>query len=382
MWTSSRQPIINVNLLLKIALIGFLSFAYIEKSHSDIAFFGEESCGENYSGAIAQMYFLTTKPKDFFALNAKYAGSFNDKGEYVPDPRWTIEIKKFTDAYNRPQSDYRRFLDAWFELNKPLVDKLESRASASKNCRLQFQLYGKITHGDVIKLENELSSYRNKPFIKAYLNSSGGEVSAAIAIGKILRDHYGVVDVSDRYTGSKDVRCFSSCVLVYAAGIAKQIGLNFSTGNWHPIGVHQHFLPREAVEAMTVEEGLKLIRKTKGEISEYLQYLGASEELITLSASADSTSIRVLSEYELKKYLPFIVSEYAAILPIKISQARTSAFNLFSQSMNLSYQRLGPDAALSELIEEAHQIIAANNELFKWSVGPEYEINTGIHYQN
>jgi hypothetical protein len=56
--------------------------------------------------------------------------------------------------------------------------------------------------------------YEKERGLSVYLNSQGGDVEAAIKIGQIIRENERTVEVS---TNSK---CFSSCTLIYIAGVA------------------------------------------------------------------------------------------------------------------------------------------------------------------
>ena len=77
----------------------------------------------------------------------------------------------------------------------------------------------------------------------------GGEVDAALKIGRLFRQHYATVNIGKHhnFNGSVGVGCFSACVLIYASGIAKNIGLNENgNGQWYDIGIHQSFLSERA----------------------------------------------------------------------------------------------------------------------------------------
>ena len=94
---------------------------------------------------------------------------------------------------------------------------------------------------------------------------------------------------------------------------------------------------------LTWEDGIATLKRTNKSIAHYFDEMGVSKELLNLSNSVDKNSIKFLNEKELQTYLPFAVSEYAAILPIKIRQSMTSVVNLVSRSMDLAIKEIGPE---------------------------------------
>ena len=102
----------------------------------------------------------------------------------------------------------------WFGENKakfylegdPRVDKLRKDYgtilglhNSSKNqfikCNVKLIVFGEIDEQDVTYLKDYLQTFANPPFLEVDLISNGGSISAAIEIGKIIRDHYGLVNV-------------------------------------------------------------------------------------------------------------------------------------------------------------------------------------------
>lgn len=366
----------------------FILFQIVSSNAYAAVTFFKESCGDNYIKSISQIYFETSKPQELFSLIGSNIGTYNAKtGVWISDPSSDLKIKTFLSKHRRTKTEIHALTSAWENENISFISSSFGKGSKVSTCMLYLQIHGVITAEDLISINQKIAEFENPPFLHVSLNSTGGNVEAAIGIGKVIRAHYGVTDVSKSYELKQKLRpgggCLSACVLIYASGIAKNIGLDdLGNGNGYPIGIHQHYLSEDNIKVMSVEKGIELLRKTKRLISNYFDEIGVSQELLNLSLSIPSDKIRVLTDAELKLYLPYAVAEYAVVLPIKINQARTAAINLYAQGMSLSFDKLGPNKQLKDYLVEYQKIVSENMELFKWAAGPEYYIKSGLHSQN
>jgi len=375
---------------LKIILWFFLlTQLFMKTLHADILFF-KDNCGDNYIKNLAKFYYLTNKPQDLFSFMENF--SWDAEGNNTTSTETQTAAQQFIKANKLDNSIVIERVNSWIKANRMFVYTSLSRYSKTRTCKLYIQIYGKIKERDFKFLSTELLDYVNPPFIHASLNSSGGNVNAAIKIGKLIRKHYGIVEVGNNTFSSKfdnrvypslkkEVVCYSACVLIYAAGIAKNIGLNVY-GNWHPIGVHQHYFDKEAIKRISVEEGIKQYKKTNKLITDYFNEIDVSIELLNLSKSVNFDKIRHLNEKELQLYLPFAVAEYTSIIPIKIKQSRNISIKLITKMGGNAFKKLGANASLLDIIKEVDKNIIENFESFRWANGPGYYIERGIRTQN
>jgi hypothetical protein len=119
------------------------------------------------------------------------------------------------------------------------------------------------------------------------LNSPGGSVNAAMAIGRMLRSERLVAQVN--YGNI----CYSSCVLILAGAVARYTG--------GPIGIHRPYF--EASQRELPPEKLKeLYQKMLQNIRSYLREMNVSEQLADAMLRIDPSAIRVLSEAALNGF--------------------------------------------------------------------------------
>jgi hypothetical protein len=338
----------------------------------------KQRCSEQPFGILANIYFTTEKPFELFKIFGQMKGSFNSKGEWIQDPIIEKQIENFVrkHASNRDKAEVK--LSDWKKSNDAFLRYQASKRSRISQCLVYLQIDGEITKNTLMAFRALRSNYANPPFLHVALNSVGGDVGAAIEIGRIIRQSYGItaVGMQNDYKGQKkSIGCFSACVLVYASGIAKQVGVSAK------VGVHQHFLPKEAVEALSVEDGIRYLKETRKNISIYLDEMGVPQEFLSLANSINQTSLHMMSDKELRLYLPFAVPEYSAILPIKHNQAITGLLHMVTQGMHMAMQKLGRETQLIDYFIEVEKIIFDNFEKTKWASFSDWYIRNGIYYQ-
>jgi ATP-dependent protease ClpP protease subunit len=122
------------------------------------------------------------------------------------------------------------------------------------------------------------------------LNSPGGSVPAAMAIGRLLR--------TNRMTASVDpyASCLSSCVLIYAGAVAR-FGYNVLA----KIGIHQPYfqVPNQKIEPDTVRKNYNALLL---DIRTYLREMNVSERLADEMMKTPPSSVRYLTEEEQESF--------------------------------------------------------------------------------
>ena len=149
-------------------------------------------------------------------------------------------------------------------------------------------VYGTISKSDgdyVAQHEAEFKTARYP--LHVFLNSEGGDVAAAMQIGRIMRNSEAKV------TTQQNAICFSSCALVYIAGV-------FRENPSGVIGLHRPYLAaslnREAIERAAP---IMLQR-----IKDYVREMGVSNSFYEAMVNTEVSDIRFYHGNEIKKLVP------------------------------------------------------------------------------
>lgn len=119
------------------------------------------------------------------------------------------------------------------------------------------------------------------------LNSTGGDVAAAMAIGTLIRNHRTATMLFP------DSSCLSSCVLVLIGGVEKAI-----TGK---VGIHRPYF-RAVSSSATVAEIKAAQNRLTNSLRAYVNSMDVSERLVDLMLATPPDAIRFLSESELQEF--------------------------------------------------------------------------------
>jgi hypothetical protein len=171
-----------------------------------------------------------------------------------------------------------------------------------------IELEGKIEKGDYEQYLNfaKLINSKNMLISALILNSSGGLVGEALKIGRHVREN-GIMTLTKN---EKDVKCYSSCALIWFAGIRRKSHSQFNPNSdpiWiEQIGVHRSYLKNaEKLSFGTMEKTLKknhkLVQKYLNEMrvpNKIIQiFLNTSSTNLTLIETDDYTQDRLYEEY-------------------------------------------------------------------------------------
>ena len=342
-------------------------------AHADIQF-GEPDCNNVFkNGGVAEMYFLTKNPKEMFykmyqmGTDAYESDDFEEWVHNNLNPRRGMQWNNF-------QKENQEIL---------AIDK------DFTFCRAQIYIYSNITGNDLVELQKHIEEFKNPPFLIVNILSSGGLIESAMEIGRLIRQHYGHVTVGAPYwaenISNASEGCFSACVLIYASGVSKNIKLadvpigHPRRGDWWPIGIHQSYLPDNAIQKMSVDEGIATIRNSRKKIKAYYDELDIPDDFTSLTMSKGKNSMFILSDRQLTHYLPFAVAEYAAIYPVKEKQIRNEANKIFAE---VFYNELTEEnKSITNIIEKTKIRLKIEKDILKWYQAPYWHMNTGIYWQ-
>ena len=147
-------------------------------------------------------------------------------------------------------------------------------------------LTGQIAPGDAARLADYLASAPAPQTV--FLNSPGGSVQDALAIGRTLR----ALEVDTRMSDT-DI-CLSACPYILAAGIRRHV----DDGAW--VGVHQHFFGENT--ALPAFLAVEDIQRGQGEVMAYLDEMGIDPLLMQPALLTPPDEIYLLLPEELDRY--------------------------------------------------------------------------------
>jgi hypothetical protein len=121
------------------------------------------------------------------------------------------------------------------------------------------------------------------------LDSGGGDVNTAMAIGSIVRKREGQVMAR---------ACYSSCVLIFAGGVRRTGPAIFDEP---VVGVHRIFFAELRPE-LTANQVKAQYDSQLNRIRSYLAEMNVSSELISFMQSIDPSDMHILTRKELNLY--------------------------------------------------------------------------------
>jgi len=159
----------------------------------------------------------------------------------------------------------------------------------SDSCNFRVFISGEITTDTVSHLQKALARRDQKEIVFVRLNSPGGDISAAMTIGRIIRKSRGHTMVEG------NAACASACVLIFGAGISR-ILLEGAR-----IGIH-----RPALAAVPRERDMNDIKviadQTARELRTYAVEMNMTQRLIDDMLLVPPDSVRWLSAEERQNY--------------------------------------------------------------------------------
>ena len=148
-------------------------------------------------------------------------------------------------------------------------------------------LTGQIAPGDADRLTEFLEAVDPAP-TQAFLNSPGGSVPDALAMGRALRD----LGVATRMSAS-DI-CLSACPYLLAAGTTRAVE------DGALVGVHQHYFGENT--ALPAFMAVSDIQRGQGEVMEYLSDMGIDPLIMRPALATPPDEIYLLTPEEMQTY--------------------------------------------------------------------------------
>lgn len=169
-----------------------------------------------------------------------------------------------------------------------LVPQAATAADVSvkaERCKVSFTISGEIKLGDADKIRSALSTARStgvscdRITVHAFFDSTGGEVSEAIAIGRALRASRAWAFLPS------DSTCVSSCVLAFVGGAHRSFGRR--------LGIHRPYFVD--ARGLTPADIQRTWREMDGMVRSYLEEMNVSSSVAELMVSTPPEEVRWLS---------------------------------------------------------------------------------------
>lgn len=167
----------------------------------------------------------------------------------------------------------------------PARGDLPSRLTLVPGSDGDVALRGTIAPGDAPRIVEALR--RDAPRSLS-LNSPGGSVPDALAIGRAIREAGIATSVAE------DAVCLSACPYLLAGGVER------SAAAGALVGVHQHFFGQSTVlpAFLAVED----VQRGQGEVMEYLQSMGVDPMIMRHALATPPDEIYLLVPEERSRY--------------------------------------------------------------------------------
>ena len=181
--------------------------------------------------------------------------------------------------YSEPQTDFEKLLGGYFYVNA----------------------FGSIDQGDDQKFQEFLKNHRPPPRLTIYIDSIGGHVETAMAIGRIIRGGWHSTAIGqnklDPYGADTGIakrkfvtgHCYSAATLLFIAGRLRY----YSIGS--KFGVHQFSFKNPSPSHV----GLSQVLSAK--IANYVTEMGIAPEFLEISSTTPSEQLALVDEPTLQR---------------------------------------------------------------------------------
>lgn len=158
----------------------------------------------------------------------------------------------------------------------------------------RIELHGKIELADVSKLKKilpkaisnshgaRIGSFISRPVV--VLNSRGGDVLAALAIGRELRKQFAWVMVPE------GAHCHSACIFILAGGSNRS-----AFGETLSLGIHRPYFSPTQFARLSPSDAKGNYDANLRQVADYLSDMGVSQELFLAMTAISSADMKFLT---------------------------------------------------------------------------------------
>jgi hypothetical protein len=187
-------------------------------------------------------------------------------------------------------------------LNKLPQEEWQSYVDSKCNehyTEIEIHVFGEIKPADAADFREalprilEIHEPKRLSVPKFYLYSPGGDVFAAIEIGQLIRKH---LPEKNGTWIPPEASCVSACVLIYASGAERMMGVASR------LGVHRPYFTDERFVQLGYESRQKAYQDAYELLFSAFKQYNVSTDLVDLMWSTPSTDVHYLSAEEIKRY--------------------------------------------------------------------------------
>jgi hypothetical protein len=151
---------------------------------------------------------------------------------------------------------------------------------------VNIRISGTITERDAKALE-ALSAELERSLLHVNLNSRGGDVLAAMQIGRLIRKYDGSTWVDWDAADKADAKCYSSCALIFIAGVWRVIG------SFGSLGLHRPYLASVPQSRQAVEKQVQLML---AQVKQYVAEMGITDNFYQQMVNTEPSQMVVYGE--------------------------------------------------------------------------------------
>ena len=152
---------------------------------------------------------------------------------------------------------------------------------------LRIEVSGEIGKADADALAGAEAKLRFSHTIAFWLDSPGGDVSAAMFIGRIVRKHEARTFLAMRS------KCLSSCALIFIAGV-ERLGVG-------SLGLHRPYFDTPARSREAVQQATSAMQKM---VQGYIAEMGVSPTFYDIMMRTDPSQMRTIEGQRIAELVP------------------------------------------------------------------------------
>jgi hypothetical protein len=159
----------------------------------------------------------------------------------------------------------------------------------------QILIRGQITQQDFAFFSSYANEFKLKS-LQVFLDSPGGDVDAAMKIGRMIRSAEGETQII------LNKRCSSSCALIFIAGVKRN--------NYGELGLHRPYFSSAPLSAAQIEKQMPIMRST---VKEYVEEMGITAGFFDRMFNTPPSEIDIIGPRDWEKIVPEIDPTYEEI---------------------------------------------------------------------
>jgi len=187
-------------------------------------------------------------------------------------------------------------LTSLFSVSTIIVSTKPSYANVKTETDDTITIFNTITKKDAADIASLESDLGNKTWF-LQLDSTGGDVDAAMQIGRIIRQNEGTIFVPE------SAKCYSSCALIYIAGVTRS-----SSG---VIGLHRPYLASAPQSRQSIERETPLMLQ---QLKRYVQEMGITDLFYQEMVNTEPSNMKLYVGPDIEKIVPLHDPTYDEVI--------------------------------------------------------------------